>query len=330
MTKTRPGCIRIHKILSKIRISPLHTQNYDTVGTDNTTKPSHQTYSFDLKDSQQANADQNMLFDEGNDEVHTSQPDQEDNSTKPKDDITNVPTQEKTQYDDNKKQLSSGTQSLQNTNLTDTTMSKKKSKRSKRDRWATPSTNKSQFPKMDATYLSRVTIDATPQGKHAIIKERLPKAITTCEFTVRTRWVGEFFNMGISVCARMLINLIREADPLMTVIPTDKEDFDSENFIAHEDDFDDDRYTVWVRKPWCVINTANEFAMRFRSTKTFKCMKEKIVTFMAETGNGVKVDCNKADRVVTIGFFDNFHQHYHNKNELRLYCIKYLKEKFQC
>ena len=51
---------------------------------------------------------------------------------------------------------------------------------------------------------------------------------------------------------------------------------------------------------------------------------------MSKTRNGVKVDCNKADRVVTIGFFDNFHQHFHNKNKLRLYCKKFLKDQFDC
>ena len=85
----------------------------------------------------------------------------------------------------------------------------------------------------------------TPQGPNPLIKERLPKALTTCEFTVRTRWVGKFFTMGINTCARMLINLIREVDPTMTVIPKDSDE--SDDYITHENDFDSDRYTIWAR-----------------------------------------------------------------------------------
>lgn len=125
------------------------------------------------------------------------------------------------------------------------TASTKRTKRNKRDKWSTHSTNTSRFPKMDATHVSRVTTDVTPQDKHALIRERLPKALTTCEFTVRTRRVGKYFKLGIQTCARMLINLIREVDPYMTVIPAEEEGaLDSDDYITHEDDFDGNRYTT--------------------------------------------------------------------------------------
>ena len=98
---------------------------------------------------------------------------------------------------------------------------------------------------MDATHIGRITTDATPQGPNPLIKERLPKALTTCKFTVRTRWVRKFFTMGINTCARMLINLIREVDPYMTVMPKDSDE--SDDYISHENDFDSDRYTIWAR-----------------------------------------------------------------------------------
>ena len=316
---------------------------------ENTTKPTHtkgdnkvtQTKSFAQQVDKPTTA-QNLSS--GKSETNEDKSTHKHNETEPANGDSNIKTESHTTHAASETEAvdpkNTDTSVFETTNDTSTNASNdkqqrnstKRSKRKKRDRRATPSTNTSPFPKMDATHVSRVTTDATPQGKHPLIKERLPKALTTCEFTVRTRWVGKFFQMGIQICARMLINLIREVDPYMTVLPAgeDGDTHDSENFITHEDDFDDDRYTTWVRNPWCIINTANEFAMQFRCTKTFKCMKEKIIEFMAETGNGVKIDCNKADRVVTIGFFDNFHQHFHNKNQLRLYCKKFLKEKFDC
>ena len=149
--------------------------------------------------------------------------------------------------------------------------------------------------------MSRVTTDATPQGKgkRLITDERLPKALIVAEFTVRTRWVGDYFKVGSHDCARLHIKLVREVDPFMHVIPTTE---DSDDFIVHEDEFDDDSSQKWLRNLWCLINTANEFTIRFRCTKSFKFMRETIIRFMEQTGNGAKVDCNKADRVEPLGF----------------------------
>ena len=184
----------------------------------------------------------------------------------------------------------------------------------------------SDTKKNDATHVGRVTTDATPPGKHQMIKERLPKCISTAEFTVRTRWVGKYFKMGIHKCALELIRIIREVDPYMHVMPTTE---NSNDIITHEDDFIDTKSDRWIRNPWCIIGTANEFAMRFRCAKSFRCIKEKVINFMAKTGNGARVDCNLADRVVTIGFFDGIYNNIHNKNQLKKFCCKFLKEEFK-
>ena len=127
--------------------------------------------------------------------------------------------------------------------------------------------------------MSRVTTDATPQGKGKgrITDERLPKALVVAEFTVRTRWVGDYFKVGVHDCARLLIKLVREVDPFMHVVPTTG---DADDSIVHEDDFDDGEYQKWLRNLWCAINTSNEFALRFRCTKSFKFTREKTIRFM--------------------------------------------------
>ena len=112
----------------------------------------------------------------------------------------------------------------------------------------------------------------------------------------------------------------------MHVIPTTN---NSNDIITHEDDFNGNESDRWIRNPWCIINTANEFAMRFRCAKTFRCMKEVIINYMPKTGNSARVDCNLAYRVVTIVFFDGFYHKIHNKNQLNKYCCKFLKEEFK-
>ena len=77
----------------------------------------------------------------------------------------------------------------------------------------------------------------------------------------------------------------------MHVMPTTE---NSNDIITHEDDFNGMESDRRVRNPWCIIDTANEFAMRFRNR-----------------------------------IFDGIYHKIHNKNQLKKYSCKFLKEEFK-
>ena len=183
---------------------------------------------------------------------------------------------------------------------------------------------RSQFPRFDATHVSRVTSDSTPLKNGNA--ERDLKTIRYSTISIRTRWFGDYYTRGMDECARELIQKLREIDASMRIIPTTNE---AEDILVHEKDYVDKDREKWLRNTFSLHNptfNALNFTVQVKTHKSYKWMNEVITKYFVSGGNQVNVDTIAADRLVTIGFFANIHKGFHNKNRLKTYCTRYLKE----
>ena len=183
-----------------------------------------------------------------------------------------------------------------------------------------------KFPRFDATNVTRVTSDSTPIANGSEEKRKL-KEIRYSIVSLRTRWFGEYYKKGMDYCACEIIQKMREIDPGMCVLPTTD---DADDILVHERDYEKSKQEKWLRNSFYLHNpTFNSlnFTIQVKTSKTYRWINEVITKYMIGGGNQVNIDTITANRLVTIGFFANFHRGFHNKNRIKQYCTKYLKEK---
>ena len=108
---------------------------------------------------------------------------------------------------------------------------------------------RSQFPRFDATHVSRVTSDSTPLKNGNA--ERDLKTIRYSTISIRTRWFGDYYTRGMDECARELIQKLREIDASMRIIPPTNE---AEDILVHEKDYVDKDREKWLRNTFSLHN----------------------------------------------------------------------------
>ena len=173
-----------------------------------------------------------------------------------------------------------------------------------------------QFPRFDATNVTRVTSDSTPIANDSEEKRKL-KEIRYSTVSIRTRWFGEYYTKGMDYCACEIIQKMREIDPGMCVLPTTD---DADDILVHERDYEKSKQEKWLRNTFYLHNpTFNSlnFTIQVKTSKTYRWINEVITKYMIGGGNQVNIDTISANRLVTIGFFANFHRGFHNKNILK-------------
>jgi len=182
----------------------------------------------------------------------------------------------------------------------------------------------SKHPRFDATHVNVVTSDSTTPSK----KDHTLKEIRTSTITMRTAWFGQYYKLGMTACAKLFIQKILEVDQAARILPTND---NPDDIIVHENDFDGDNDNKWLRNSYYLHHEKGNsihFTIRVKTIKSFKWMNQVISLFMRTTGNIVNMDTINANKLVTIGFFANFHRGLHNKQRLKNYCTRFLKEKF--
>ena len=182
----------------------------------------------------------------------------------------------------------------------------------------------SKHPRFDATHVNVVTSDSTTPSK----KDHTLKEIRTSTITMRTAWFGQYYKLGMTACAKLFIQKILEVDQAARILPTND---NPDDIIVHENDFDGDNDNKWLRNSYYLHHEKSNsihFTIRVKTIKSFKWMNQVISLFMRTTGNIVNMDTINANKLVTIGFFANFHRGLHNKQRLKDYCTLFLKEKF--
>ena len=98
---------------------------------------------------------------------------------------------------------------------------------------------------------------------------------------------------------------------------TDDKVLDSTNLLSD----DEELVRTWVVNTYTYRENIN-FSMKFSVLKSFKTIQNGLFPWMSKNNSFVKVDQIKSNKIVTVGFFTNFHPDYHNRDDFKTFCKK--------
>ena len=169
-----------------------------------------------------------------------------------------------------------------------------------------------------------LTLTQNPSPGAALDSQRKTKALEkttiTCRFRIRVQQ-----NMcHVPYIARQVAQQVKKADQGMTILPFDEEH--SANNVLDSPDLlpdNEELLKVWVANAYTYRENIN-FSMKFSVLKTFKAITNALFPWMSKNNSFVKMDKIKAEKIVTVGFFTNFHPDYHNRDDFKTFCKQHV------
>lgn len=153
------------------------------------------------------------------------------------------------------------------------------------------------------------------------------KEVLMHTLSIRPKIFGDRIEGTFSEIARTFFQKIREWDPSACIKPFDSP---AQDFLYHESNIPDDLESA---SKWISNTVSTEkwkyFAFQIRTTKTLNYTRGKIIQWMSEVKCFTKVDKIRSDKITCLGFLDNFHPEFHNRDRIMCHIHEYLTEALQ-
>ena len=163
---------------------------------------------------------------------------------------------------------------------------------------------------------------AGTENQSVRVHRTLNKTYITCRFRIRVQQ-----NMcHVPFIARQVVMQLQKTDPSMCILPFNEDDpddkvLDSPSLLPD----DEELLKTWVVNTYTYRENVN-FSMKFSVLKSFKMIQNGLFPWMTKNNSFVKMDRIKSDKIVTVGFFTNFHPDYHNRDDFKAFCKKHVKD----
>ena len=153
------------------------------------------------------------------------------------------------------------------------------------------------------------------------------KEIVMHTLSIRPKIFGDRMEGTFSEIARSFFKKIREWDDSVCIKPFNSP---SKNFIYHETNIPDDleAASTWISDTQTTAKW-KYFAFQIRTTKTLQYTRGKIIKWMGEVKCFTKVDKISSAKITCLGFLDNFHPDFHNRDRVMCHIHEYLTEVLQ-
>ena len=163
---------------------------------------------------------------------------------------------------------------------------------------------------------------AGTENQSVRVNRTLNKTYITCRFRIRVQQ-----NMcHVPFIARQVVMQLQKTDPSMCILPFNEDDpddkvLDSPSLLPD----DEELLKTWVVNTYTYRENVN-FSMKFSVLKSFKMIQNGLFPWMTKNNSFVKMDRIKSDKIVTVGFFTNFHPDYHNRDDFKAFCKKHVND----